>query len=445
MVSAWSIGNAKRSNMAQSIGPGPGQYTVDKQQKTQPPKWSIPKYQPTIHNQQNPGPGQYNLRNDKKIDGAKYTMSSKAGPTNQQLKVPGPGTYNPRPSSALQNPPQYTMASKYDNTDYYNNKNTGPGQYKIPSGLNKNGVKIGTSGRDSKMGQKSAEPGPGSYLINRPSTAPKVKIGSSQRQELYKGSAEGVGPGSYDLKSYFDKSKGVTMISRRNQGDMLEASRVPGPGHYNPDKQSKLNPPKHKIGTGSRGDINPSASGNPGPGQYYNDAYSISKYSRGPSAKIGTDKRRPLNENYGTPGPGQYNYNKATDGPKFSIKGATQVDPITREKMFTPGPGQYNDQALYSRQRPGSAKIGTSLRQGLYGKSATPGPGNYKFYDKNLKKGPSYGFGTSKRPETAKRDEPGPGNYNLKSTIGDIPKYAQYQIRKDESFGSKFGKSYQKY
>jgi len=35
-----------------------------------------------------------------------------------------------------------------------------------------------------------------------------------------------------------------------------------------------------------------------------------------------------------------YEYNsKIVEGPKFSIKGATKVDPVTREKIMNPGPG----------------------------------------------------------------------------------------------------------
>lgn len=40
------------------------------------------------------------------------------------------------------------------------------------------------------------------------------------------------------------------------------------------------------------------------------------------------------------------------------------------------------------------------------------------------KTGPSFGFGTSKRTEMARKEEPGPGNYNIPSTFADVPKYS---------------------
>lgn len=57
---------------------------------------------------------------------------------------------------------------------------------------------------------------------------------------------------------------------------------------------------------------------------------------------MGNDTRRPLNNSENTPGPGSYKLpNKMIEGPRYSMKGATQVDPITREQIMLPGPGQY--------------------------------------------------------------------------------------------------------
>lgn len=57
---------------------------------------------------------------------------------------------------------------------------------------------------------------------------------------------------------------------------------------------------------------------------------------------MGNDTRRPLNGNGCTPGPGSYQIpGKMIEGPKFSMKGAAQVDPATREQILMPGPGQY--------------------------------------------------------------------------------------------------------
>ena len=59
--------------------------------------------------------------------------------------------------------------------------------------------------------------------------------------------------------------------------------------------------------------------------------------------------------------------------------------------------------------------------------SIVPGPGNYVNNAQKLKQSaPSFGFGTSKRPELgASKDKvPGPGSYKLPSKIQDVPAYA---------------------
>lgn len=78
------------------------------------------------------------------------------------------------------------------------------------------------------------------------------------------------------------------------------------------------------------------------------------------------------------------------------------------------------------------AKLGSSLTKGGLN---VPGPGTYVNSAEKLKaKAPSFGFGTSKRPElgATKATVPGPGAYKLPTKIGDVPEFAMPN-RKPES------------
>ena len=60
-------------------------------------------------------------------------------------------------------------------------------------------------------------------------------------------------------------------------------------------------------------------------------------------------------------------------------------------------------------------------------RALVPGPGNYKNEYQKLKlSAPSFGFGTSKRPEIGgnkKMQTPGPGAYRVPTKIADTPAY----------------------
>lgn len=57
-------------------------------------------------------------------------------------------------------------------------------------------------------------------------------------------------------------------------------------------------------------------------------------------------------------------------------------------------------------------------------KLITPAPGTYEIHLKNKKSDPKFGFGTSKRSGEKTGDSPGPGNYKLKSYVGNTAPYA---------------------
>lgn len=52
-----------------------------------------------------------------------------------------------------------------------------------------------------------------------------------------------------------------------------------------------------------------------------------------------------------------------------------------------------------------------------------PGPGHYQIGSKKLN-GFSVSFGSAQRPKPINSDIPGPGNYKIQSSLGNMPKYA---------------------
>ncbi|EGR31757.1 hypothetical protein IMG5_102570 [Ichthyophthirius multifiliis] len=418
MVSAWSIGLAKRGNLNGSqFVPGPGAYTVEKKQKVIPPNWKFgTSNRSGFRATQNPGPGSY-LISSKNI-GAKFSIGREQR-AEKSTFVPGPGTYNPNKSSC-QSPPQYSMGMKYNHLD--GRFQPGPGAYNHKSTvLGVPSMKFPKSQRGTlNQSTNNLGPGPGNYTNVRPQSAsPLYGFGTSQRNGLYQ-SKYTPGPGQYELKSAIDLNKGVTMISRRGNIAQNEAAKVPGPGTYNPQNKNKLKQPAFKIGTQTRDSIDQQFGKTPGPGAYSPriEANRISS----PHYGLGTDTRKPLNQCQENPGPGSYEVRpKTAEGPKLSFKGVQGIDAIEREKQKVPGPGSYQPTDYFVKERPGSAKIGTSLRPQLYQSKDSPGPGYYNF--KGLPYGPKWGFGSGQRDLQRGNDEPGPGSYNIPNTVGDVPKF----------------------
>jgi len=55
------------------------------------------------------------------------------------------------------------------------------------------------------------------------------------------------GPGAYSLKSEFEKpGHGTTLVGKRPDTSYLSASRIPGPGAYDPKPINKQNPPAYR-------------------------------------------------------------------------------------------------------------------------------------------------------------------------------------------------------
>jgi hypothetical protein len=119
------------------------------------------------------------------------------------------------------------------------------------------------------------------------------------------------------------------------------------------------------------------------------------------------------------PGPGAYAAKSFIgEGPKIGMKSRNSLK--NNASSLSPGPGSYEPNVSVVIEKAPSVGLGQGKRSGALGNTSTiPGPGHYLV--KEVKEGPSFGFGTSKRSEAILNKVPGPGKYELPSTVGELP------------------------
>ena len=106
--------------------------------------------------------------------------------------------------------------------------------------------------------------------------------------------------------------------------------------------------------------------------------------------------------------------------------------------MITPGAGSYNHDFSPIKTQPPKFSMRIKLDPKL-SKLNVPGPGSYKNEAEKMRqqKAPSFGFGTSKRPEIGKNKDqrtPGPGDYRVNTMISNLPEYAMPGRTEEQKF-----------
>jgi len=137
-------------------------------------------------------------------------------------------------------------------------------------------------------------------------------------------------------------------------------------------------------------------------------------------ATIGTAARESRSNSYKhSPDPtAYYPQSGAFGGPRFII-GKKLVKSIER----SPGAGDYDPQYEHLQSCPPAYTLAQSLK--LNGPDVRPGPGSYDQNLSQLPSAPKYGFGSGDRErKRLKQTGPGPGDYKLINTVGDVPDYA---------------------
>ena len=169
---------------------------------------------------------------------------------------------------------------------------------------------------------------------------------------------------------------------------------MPGPGSYNAQSKSKV--PLGKIGTSKR-TTKSTCYDSPGPGAYNHGD---------PSKKNGWTiqgkrKERRGSEDFG-PGPSSYFPQIANQTPAWTLGGKKKH----KEKQFDgPGPSAYFPSIQPVRPRPKTAVFSKGKREKKW-ERGSPGPGNYNIKG-SVGSGPKYGI--TGRPKTAKTENEGPG------------------------------------
>lgn len=401
--------------------PGPGSYNANQRNKTNNPSWRLGTSSRSVERRSEvPGPGTYNSPGKVSAAAPHYGFGSKTS-TEFRSFTPGPGTYNAGSLRGYdQKPPSYSFRIKSAHPDD-KTKVPGPGTYDQTSKVANQAApayKIGSSKRDD-IYRSGSTPGPGTYTT-RPNSAygqgPKYGFGSSERDSIDGMNRTAPGPGAYNYKGGFEEGgKGTSLVPRRPESALF-AAKSPGPGAYNPSLSMKTAPPAYRIGSAVRDSKDRSST--PGPGNYNPHAVSGNQ-----NIKIGTSTRTGLYGNKSTPGPGTYNYGtKVGEGPKYIMNPRRDDDVNTKNSRYIPGPGAYNPTVDLTKSKNSAIGIGTSNRYDFHPTKANPGPGQYD--TRGRIGGPKYGFGSEVRGNERKSEVPGPGQYKLPHTVGDVPKYA---------------------
>lgn len=177
----------------------------------------------------------------------------------------------------------------------------------------------------------------------------------------------------------------------------------PGPGAYTYDSMGKKG--GFALGKATRGGGRYEDA--PGPGQY-NGGQSAFDTRKGPSLK----GRYSMKSKFDSPGPGSYAYEKdptRSSAPAFRMGGRHN----TNGDASNPGP-QYDPRIDVVRSRAPAAGFGKAGRGGNKF-SDSPGPGNYNMNTSLGKKG--FKMGGKNYGKNGGPDAPGPGAYQYRSTL----------------------------
>lgn len=140
------------------------------------------------------------------------------------------------------------------------------------------------------------------------------------------------------------------------------------------------------------------------------------------------------------PGAGTYEIKSMAftgiEKPKFFMGQKLTFDDTSKYIHSLPGPGTHNATVTPTKPKAPVFSMGAKIKTLKDTTAIVPGPGEYVNSSEKLKMtAPSFGFGTSKRPDIGgnrKSQVPGPGAYKIPTKIQDVPPYA-LPNRKPES------------
>lgn len=403
---AWTFAGKSQEKNTNDM-PGPGSYNPSISKFENSPNYKIGTSSRTDFLVSSaPGPGSYETKSSISRSHAPKIGTSKRPPLNDPIQTPGPGTYELR--SSLIEGPKYTMTGRKSNSK--SDGLPGPGHYNqsFNDTITKEKAPAYRMGSASRVERPSSAyvPGPGNYDSPKGKSGPSWGFGTQSRENIFK--IDIPGPGTYEIPTTLDR-KAYSMTGRKHDTSIAE---VPGPGTYNPGSDRNKSP-AWSMGKTGRIDFTNNKKDVPGPGTY------SPKNELGKNTPVfGSSTREGFYSTDRSPGPGHYDVKVTKESPSYSIRPRT----ATTRKKDTPGPGQYNPSVSYYEYKWSIGKEQKGLNYSLSKSASVPGPGYYDV-SKGLG-GPKWGFGTSTRDKNKKDPNPGPGAYNLFSTISNLPNYA---------------------
>ena len=387
--------------------PGPGAYNPAVQSDN--PQFSIGRStrdKDGRKSNQVPGPGTYDPAAKQRASSAVVGTSQRAGIA-QASDIPGPGTYAP---GAQKDGPQFSFGGKHDLKD--RERSPGPGQYDHNAfGYVLDRPASAVWGADRSTSKDNSlnrtMPGPGQYDPSEHHNGPNYSFGSEQRK--WKEDLN-PGPGTYSVAAPADHRS--ASISGRHP--IIDKKEVPGPGTYNPATRLDR-PPAFSVGRGPRSELASSVEG-PGPGQYA-AREGLSRQG----VRFGTGPRESEGRKETAPGPGNYAVRTSIgEGPSYSLRGKVKAETVEA----VPGPGTYRQDSAAVHERPPQVPFGRESKSDLKDRSVdSTGPGMY--YSPKQPDGIKWSFGQERKGTVVKAEGPGPGTYELKSTLADLPAYSR--------------------
>lgn len=308
----------------------------------------------------------------------------------------------------------------------------------------------------------SCAPGPGKYVIPEMkgnTSSKKGTFGTPKKIDESKSTKDedlGYGRFHYEPEKYIPKSRVITRsLSETRLNKKSVESEVPRhPPIYYGNGEFQAKGPKWKFGKGSRPPLNSSTQTNLGPGEYFSLNLDKPADEKNYFPKLPQAKRRPLNENNITPGPGTYPLQIAEDdeigqkilnkpkGLAYSMRGKYDI-PGSVDYLRQPGPGQYevhniNGIGIELFKHGSIARtFATSSRKLGKVEKNYDGPDMYNL-SRDLGSDQGIKFPKSVRRPLATNADPdidlGPGYYDLKSTVPQLQKFEQDKLDRAEQF-----------
>lgn len=411
------MGSGQRSNLAgKGDAPGPGNYDVTDHNKGKQFSFGTGNRDDSIgKNSKNfPGPGTYVPPT---FIGKDTQGKSIAGRVKERSpdNIPGPGAYA---SPDKRNGPSYSLSGHRTEDPILREKAKmpPPGSYNPDDSITKHqshGVSFGSGAKSTTL-RGDGTPGPGQYQLKTTLDSKGVHI-AGKVPEVVKEKAPG--PGAYDPKADLKYKSGPSFSISGVHGDQYMPTKgIPGPGTYDSPERPATSGFKFgsdkRQGLASRGDA-------PGPGQYTVPT-TIGKEGKNIIIAGRYEDKRDVNQ----VGPGQYQLPSTLSGPKFSMGAGEKGTKLNKDALLNPPPGTYTIDANAGKHHSPGIVFGKDKRDHLKGDSL-PGPGNYQMPSTLDSRGITI---QGKHEEKIKERAPGPGAYEAKE-----------DPRKTHGGGVKFG------